>query len=93
MGHLISDNFVVQLFWEDLVALKWAGGCVEHCLQDLSGCMAGFGVSRSMLSYRTLGVNGVTGSTISKVGMESAESTDAEVAAIDVGAPLEDVEG
>ena len=28
MGQLISDNFVVQLFHKDLVALKRAGGYV-----------------------------------------------------------------
>ena len=96
MGLLISDNFVVQLFREDLVALKRAEnviGWLEHCLQLLSDCMSGFGVSRSMLSYSTLGVNGVAGSISSKVGMESAETTDDVDVAVDAGAPLDDVEG
>ena len=55
--------------------------------------MGGFGVSRSMLSYSTLGVNGVTGSIISNVGMESVETTDDVDVAVDAGAPLDDIVG
>ena len=49
--------------------------------------MDGFGVSRSMLSYRTLGVKGVAGSISSKVGMESGETTEDVEATVDVGTP------
>ena len=58
----------------------------------MSDCMAGFRVSRSMLSYNTLVVNGVAGSISSKVGMESGEMIYDADAAMDVGAPLDDVE-
>ena len=46
-----------------------------------------------MLSYSTLGVNGVAGSISSKLGMESGEMINDVDAAVDVGAPLDDVEG